>query len=94
MLGTTPEREDVVQAPGEVVAGVSVDGLMKTQGNPDIDGEDVQVVREVAIQERASNGAHSEDEDLERVRELGGEAERCAISVVQLVDLAIQGAVM
>lgn len=35
------------------VAGVGVDGLKKTEGNPDVDGDDVQVWPEPAIEQRS-----------------------------------------
>lgn len=44
VLSSTPKREDVVQAPREIVTGMSIDSLMQTQANPDIDGDDMQVL--------------------------------------------------
>lgn len=41
VLSSTPEREDVVQAPGEVIPRVGVDGLVQPQEDPDIHGDDV-----------------------------------------------------
>lgn len=48
MLGTGPKRKEVVQAPRELVSGVSVDSLEQTHGDPDVDGEDMQVVEDHA----------------------------------------------
>lgn len=43
MLGSSPERQEVVQAPGEVVPAVRIDGLEETGGDPQVHGHDVQV---------------------------------------------------
>jgi hypothetical protein len=67
-----PEGQEVAKRPGEVVARVGVDGLEETEGDPDVDGEDVQVVAEEAVEEWAGDGSLGEDEDLERVGVLGG----------------------
>lgn len=41
VLGTGPERQEMVQTPGELVARVGVDCLEQTEHNPDVHGEDV-----------------------------------------------------
>ena len=57
------------------VAGVRVDGLEETEGDPDVDDDDVQVVRGRGVDEGSGDGARCEDQDFERVRVLGGETE-------------------
>ena len=44
VVSTGPEREEVVERPGELVAGVRVDGLEDTKNNPDVHGQDVKVL--------------------------------------------------
>jgi hypothetical protein len=73
---------------------MSVDGLMQTHEDPDVDSEDVQVLREIAVEQRPAYGAGAEDEDLKRVSELSSKAERRGIAVVQFVNIAIERAVM
>lgn len=101
-----PERQEVSERPGEVVARVGVDGLEESERDPDVHRQDVQVLSEEAVEERAGDGALGEDEDLERVGVLGGEAdggaEGCesaralgthgALTVVLLVDVLVQRA--
>lgn len=41
MVCTSPEREDVVKRPGELVSGMRINGLEQAQYDPDIHGEDV-----------------------------------------------------
>jgi hypothetical protein len=73
---------------------VRVDGLEEAQGDPDVDGEDVEITREVAIEERASNGACAQDEHLGGMRVLRSETEGCRVLVVNLMDMLVQGTVM
>jgi hypothetical protein len=70
---------------------VRVDSLEETEGDPDVDGKDVQVTQHVAVQERAADRAETEDEDLRWVRVLRREAERCTVLVVDLVDVLVHG---
>lgn len=44
VVSTGPEREEVVERPGELVAGVRVDGLEDTENDPDVHGQDVEVL--------------------------------------------------
>lgn len=56
MVRTSPEREEVTKRPGEVVAGVGIHRLPQSEGNPDVNGEDVQVGSEVTPQEWSGDG--------------------------------------
>jgi hypothetical protein len=51
---------------------VGIDGLEETEGHPDVDSEDVEVVAEEAIEEGTGYGTLGEDKDLEGVSVLGG----------------------
>lgn len=44
-----------------------IDGLEEPKGNPDVNGGDMEVASEDAVDERPENGSKSEDEDLERM---------------------------
>lgn len=48
MVGTGPERQEVVQGPRELVPRVGVHSLEQSQANPKRDGEQMQVSGEVA----------------------------------------------
>jgi hypothetical protein len=94
MLGTRPEGDDVVQRPGEVVARVRVDGLEKAEDDPEVDGDDVEVLGEVAVDEGAENGACAEDENLSGMGVFSGKTEGRRVLVMDLVDVSVQRAVV
>ncbi len=90
VVSAGPEGEPVLEGPGEVVAGVGVDGLEEAEGDPDVDGEDVEVLGDVAVEEGTADGARAEDEDLERVGVLCCETEGGGVLVVDLVDVLVE----
>ena len=72
------------------VAAVRVDGLEETEDDPNVDGDDVQVAAEGAVEDGACNRAGTENHDLSGVRVLGGETEGRGVLVVDLVDVLVQ----
>ncbi len=46
---------------------MSVDGLEKTECDPDVHGEDVEVLGEEAVKQRSRKRAGTENEDFSRV---------------------------
>jgi hypothetical protein len=50
-----------VERPGELVAGVRVDGLENTQDDPDVHGQDVQVFGDGAPENWRADGAEAEN---------------------------------
>lgn len=94
VVSTRPERQDVAQAEGEVVARVRINRLEQTQNDPDVHRDDMQVLGDGAQQERSTNRAETEDQHLERVRVLGSKAEWRAELVVDLVDVLVENAVV
>jgi hypothetical protein len=72
------------------VSGMGIDGLEKTEGDPDVDGDYVQVWLDPAVEQRSKNCPCSEDHDFERMCVLGGETERCGILVVELVNVFVK----
>jgi len=69
---------------------MGIDGLEETEGNPDVDGDYVQVWLEPAVEQWSENCTRSEDHDFERMCVLGGEAEGCGILVVELVNMLVK----
>ncbi len=69
---------------------MGVDGLEEAEGDPDVDGEDVEVLGDVAVEEGTADGARAEDEDLERVGVLCCETEGGGVLVVDLVDVLVE----
>ncbi len=68
---------------------MSIDGLEKSQRNPDIDSQDVEVLSEVAVKERSCDRAGSKDSNFSGVRVLRSKAKRSRILVVDLVDMLV-----
>jgi hypothetical protein len=87
-----PDREDVVERPGELVAGVRVDGLEQTENDPDVHGQDVQVFGDGAPQDRSADGTETENHDFDWRRVFCGKAEGSRVLVVNLVDVLVQRA--
>jgi len=50
VLGARPKWNDVLERPGEVVSGMGINGLEKTEGDPDVDGDYVQVWLDPAVE--------------------------------------------
>lgn len=88
----TPERDDVLQGPREIVPAVRVNRLEKTEGDPDVDAEDVQIGPEEAVEQGSTDGAGAEDEDFERVGVFRCEAKGCGVFMVHLVDVFVERA--
>jgi hypothetical protein len=69
---------------------VCVDGLEETQGDPDVDSENVEVLGKVAVKQGSSDRARAKDEDFSGVSVLGGKTERRRILVVDFVDVLVE----
>jgi hypothetical protein len=90
VLGTGPEGENVVQAPGELVAAVRIDGLEQTERDPRVHGQNVQVLRDGAPEDGAGDGSEAKNHDLNRRRVLSSQTERSRVLVMDLVDVLVQ----
>lgn len=86
VVGAGPDGQEVVQAPGEVVTTVGVDGLEETEDDPCVHGEEVQVTSDANDENGRSDSAHTEQHRLDRRSVLGGQTERSRVSVVHLVN--------
>jgi len=94
VLGTRPEGKDMLKRPGEVVSRMGINGLEKTKGDPDVHREDVEVLGKEAVEEGASEGAGSKNEDLGGVSVFSSKTEGSGVLVVDLVDMLVEGTVM
>ena len=92
VVSTGPEREEVVERPGELVAGVRVNGLEDTEHNPDVHGQDVEVLGDGAPQDGAADSAETENHDFDGRCVFCCHAEGCGVLVVDLVDVLVQRA--
>lgn len=94
VVGSSPDGQEVSQAPGEVIARVGVDGLEETQNDPHVHGDQVEVASQRDPENRATNSSNSEQHDLYRGSVLSSQTEGSRIRVVQLVDVLVQWAVV
>lgn len=81
-----------MQTPWELIAGVCVNSLEQTHGDPDIDGENVEVVEHRTPEKRRTDCSDTQEENLDWRCVLGGEAEGGSIRVVDLVHISIDRA--
>jgi hypothetical protein len=72
------------------VSGMGINGLEKAEGNPDVDGDYVQVLLDPAVEQWSENCPRSKDHDFERMCVLGGETKGCGILVVELVNMFVK----
>lgn len=91
VVSTSPEGEDVLEGPGEIVSAVSIDGLEETKNDPDVHGEDVEVSSAEDVKNRTSYRSGTEDEDLSGVGVLGSQAEGSRVFVVNFVNMLVHG---
>lgn len=94
VLGTSPEREEVMQTPREFVSGVCVDGLKQTHGDPNVNSEDVKVAEESTPEKRRAHGSDSQEENFDGRCVFGGEAEGGSVRVVNFVYVSVKPAPM
>lgn len=94
VVGASPDGQEVVQAPGEVVATVGVDSLEEAEDNPDVHGEEVQVAGDGSNENGRSDSARTEQHSLDRRSVLSGQTKRSRVSVVHLVNGLVQGTVV
>jgi hypothetical protein len=90
VLSSGPERQEVVQAPGELVAAVGIDGLGQTEHNPDVHGKDVKVLGDGAPNDGDTDRTETQDHDLNRRSVFSGETEGSRVLVMDLVDVLVQ----
>lgn len=75
VFGASPEGEEVMQTPRKLVAGMRVDGLEQPEHNPEIHGQDVEVLCDGAPEEGHADGSEAEDHDFNGRGVFGGESE-------------------
>ena len=90
VVRTRPEWNPVVQTNREVVTRVSIDRLEQTEHDPNVYGQDMQVLGIGTQQEWATNGAETQDQDFQRMCILGRKTERCNVLMVDLVNVLVQ----
>lgn len=91
MVGTGPEREEMVETPGEFVTTVSIDGLEQTQHNPNVHGENVQVTSKSAPEDRATDCTETQNHNFDWRRVFSSQAKGSRVLVVDFVNGLVEG---
>ena len=91
VLGASPEGKEVVERPGKLVARVCVDGLEEAEDDPDIHGQDVEVLGDCAPHDGNTNGTETQAHDFNWRCVLGSETEGSGVLVVDLVNGLVEG---
>lgn len=92
VVGTGPERQEVVKTPREFVTAVGINGLEQTQDNPNVHGEDVKVSGESTPEDGATDGTKAQEHHFNRRRVFGSQTERSGVLVMNLMDSLVEGA--
>lgn len=78
-----------MQTPWELIAGVCVNSLEETHGDPDIHGEDVEVAEHRTPEKRRTDCSDPQEENLDWRCVFSGKAEGGSVRVVDLVHVSI-----
>lgn len=94
VVGSSPEGENVVQRPRELVTRVGIHRLEQSKTDPECDGEQVQVTREVAPDHGNSNSTHAQKRNLDWVSVFCGHSKWSSIAVMLFMDVLVESAVV
>jgi hypothetical protein len=72
------------------VSGMGINGLEKTKGDPDVDGDYMQVWLDPAVKKWSKYSSRSEDHDFERMCVFRSETEGCGIFVMKLMNMFVE----
>lgn len=90
VVGTSPEWEEMVQAPGELVSRMRIDRLEETADDPQVHGDNMQVLGERAEDDRDTDGAEGKDHGFEWRSIFSSQAERRTVLMVEFVNHLVQ----
>jgi len=90
MVSAGPERHEVMQAPGELVARVGINGLEEAESDPGVHGDHMQILGDGAEDDWDADRSESEDHGFKRRSVLCCQTKWRAVLVMELVDQFIQ----
>lgn len=91
VFGASPEGKEVVERPGKLVARVCVDGLEQAKDDPDVHGQDVEILGDGAPHDGNTDSTETQAHDFNGRCVLGSETEGGRVLVVDLVDGLVEG---
>jgi len=80
----------MVQAPREIVAAVRIDSLEETGRDPEVHGQDVEVLSYQAPDDGDDNGTSTKDHGLNWRGIFRSKTERSRVLMVNLVDILVE----
>lgn len=90
VLGASPEGQEMVETPWELVTAVRINGLEDTEDDPNIHCQDVEILGDSAPQDWDTDATETEDHDLNGRGVLGSQTERSRVLVVDFVDVLVE----
>ena len=90
VLGAGPEGQEVVQTPWELVTAVCVDGLGQTEDDPNVHGQNVEILGDGAEDNGDTDGAETQDHDFDGRGVFSSQAKGSRVLVVDLVDVLVE----
>lgn len=94
VIGTSPNGQKVVQRHGELVSRVGINSLEQSEGNPQRNGEQMQITGEHHPSNGDTDSTHSQKSNLNRMSVLGSKSKGSSVSVVLLVNVLVEGTVV
>ena len=91
-VGSSPQRENPAQAPGEIVPGVRVDRLELTQSHPGQHSHQMYLASKGSEDQWGPNGSEAEKHRFPRAGVLGRQTKWRGVLVVDPMDRTIQWA--
>lgn len=93
-ISTSPNRQELMQTPREIVAWMCIYRLEETNHKPSKYGDDVQAPCEVDVEQGTSDGAHAQDHCFRGMRILCRDTEGGLKLVVDFMNVFVKGAVV
>jgi hypothetical protein len=77
VFSASPEGKEMVKRPGELVARMCVNGLEEAEDDPDVHGQDVEILGDGAKHDRDTNGTETQAHDFDWRGVFGSQTEGC-----------------
>lgn len=90
MLSSSPEGNEVVKTPWEIISAVSIDSLEETGSDPEVHGKDVEVASDETENNGDNNCSGAENHGFDGRSVFGGESKRRRVLVVNLMDVLVE----
>lgn len=90
MIGSRPERQEMVQTPRKLIPRMGIDGLEEPPNNPEVHSQNMEIFSNSAPKDWDAHGSETQDHDFDWRSIFGCHAERCRVLVVYFVHFLIK----